>query len=92
MVQAVYIKGNNMEVDEWLERYSWYLDLSPARRAWVAKLVEEITPEVFVGMKGIQQALKDQDFALLAELIIAYDEVSDDLVEEVSVDDEGYGD
>jgi methyl coenzyme M reductase beta subunit len=81
-----------MEVDEWLERYSWYLDLSPTRRSWVAKLVEEITPEVFVGMKGIQQALRDQDFALLAELIIAYDDVSDDLVEEVSVDDEGYGD
>jgi len=90
MVQDDYIKDDDMEVDEWLERYAWFLELSTARRAWVAKLVEEITPEIFVGMKGIQQALKDQDFALLAELIIAYEEVSEELVSEVSVDDEGF--
>jgi hypothetical protein len=79
-----------MEVEEWLERYSWYIELSPERRVWVDKLVKEITPEVFVGMKAVQEALKDQDFALLAELIIAYEDVSEELVNEVSVDDERF--
>jgi len=85
-----YIKEDNMEVEEWLERYSWYIELSPERREWVDRLVKEITPEVFVGMKAVQEALKDQDFALLAELIIAYEDVSEDLVGEVSVDDERF--
>jgi hypothetical protein len=85
-----YIKDDNMEVEEWLERYSWYIELSPERRAWVGRLVKEITPEVFVGMKAVQEALKDQDFALLAELVIAYEDVSDELVNEVSVDDESF--
>jgi hypothetical protein len=85
-----YIKEDNMEVEEWLERYSWYIELSPERRVWVDRLVKEITPEVFVGMKAVQEALKDQDFALLAELIIAYEDVSEDLVGEVSVDDERF--
>ena len=85
-----YIKDDNMEVEEWLERYSWYIELSPERRLWVDRLVKEITPEVFVGMKAVQEALKYQDFALLAELIIAYEDVSEDLAGEVSVDDERF--
>lgn len=85
-----YIKDDDMEVEDWLERYSWYLELSPERRVWVDRLVKEVTPEVFVGMKAVQEALRDQDFSLLAELIIAYEELSADLIKGVSVDDEPF--
>jgi hypothetical protein len=74
----------------WLERYPWYLDLSAKRRDWVNRFVAEVSPEVFVGMKDVQLAIQGNDFSLLAELIVAYDEVSQHLIAELSTDDEAF--
>jgi hypothetical protein len=77
-------------VEQWLERYPWYLDLSPKRRDWVNRFVKDISPEVFVGMKDVQAAMDDNDFGLVAELVVAYDDVDSDLVAELSTDDETF--
>jgi|LWDU01.1.fsa_nt_gi hypothetical protein len=74
----------------WLERYPWYLELSTKRRDWVNRFVAEVSPEVFVGMKAVQSAIQDNDFSLLAEIIVAYDEVSQHLISELSTDDEAF--
>lgn len=68
-----------MEVYIWLERYDWYLDLSTKRQEWVQRLVEEVTPEVFVGMTAIHDALDKHEFSLLAELMAPYEYLSEDL-------------
>jgi hypothetical protein len=41
--------------------------------------VEEVTPEVFVGMTAIHDALDRHEFGLLAELMAPYEYLSENL-------------
>lgn len=77
-----------MELEDWLERYDWYLDLSAKRQDWVRRVVIEVSPEVFVGMTSAHEALENHDFSLLAEVIQGYDDL-EELIDELDVNDDG---
>lgn len=78
------------DVEQWLGRYDWFLELSPNRRDWVDRFVRDVSPEVFVGMKDLQAAMSDNDFGLVAELVVAYEDIDEELVAELNTDDEAF--
>jgi hypothetical protein len=79
-------KKEIMRLEDWLERYDWYLDLSTKHQDWIRRVVIEVSPEVFVGLTSMHEALERNDFVLLAEIMQGYDEL-EDLIDELDIDD-----